>query len=225
MKKKSDKKTSSLEASPTVDSALFAQFTAFSTRKGDIARTKILSATLQCIAHQGIEKTGFESIGKLCGMRRAHVAYYYPDRDELVLAAIQFAIATAQQTTVAHVFQAPSDKERLDAFVHGIFDWAEKYPEHTRVILLFYYCCSCEPKYKALHHQVREQGAQRIAAVLKPLLPSTPSREVVEYAKLLQNLITGSLVDHITTQPKATLSSLAERVSRQCHAIVGISVP
>lgn len=223
MKKKSPgKKTSLVENPISVDNPLVAQFTGFSTRKGDIARTKILSATLHCIANQGIENTTFESIGKFSGMRRAHVAYYYPDRDDLVLSAIQFAIATAQQITVGHVLQATSDPGRLAGFIRGVFDWAQKYPEHGRVVLLFYYYSSWDAKYRALHHQVREQGAERIAAVLKPLLPAQSARELFEKAKLVQNLITGSMVDQGTTHAQGSFTALGEKVVEQVHVLLGI---
>lgn len=207
----------------SIDSPLYAQFVGFTQRKGDIARAKIIASVTHCIAHLGIEATTFESVGKFCGMRRAHVAYYYPDLQELILAAVQLTIATAQQSTVAHVFNAASDRERLKAFCQGTFDWAEKNPDQVRVMLLFYYYSSWQPKYRTLHDEIRRLGAQRIAAVLKPLLPSASTKDLNEKAKFIQNLMTGALIDHLTTDSRGTFSAACDRFNELIHDVLDLA--
>jgi TetR/AcrR family transcriptional regulator, regulator of biofilm formation and stress response len=206
----------------SIDSPLYAQFAGLSPRKGDLARARILSATLHCIANVGIAQAGFESIGKFAGMRRAHVAYYFPDLDGLVLSAIQFAISTAQQNTVAHVINATNDHERLQAYLHGSFDWASKYPEQVRVILLFYYYSGHRPEYREIHTKVREIGCERLATILKPLLKKSAADKVPAYAKLVQNILTGTLVEWATTRQEGSIEALEERTSTAIHLILGL---
>ncbi len=206
----------------SIDNPLYAQFVGFTQRKGDIARAKIIAAVTHCIAHLGIEATTFESVGKFCGMRRAHVAYYYPDLQDLILAAIQLTVATAQQSTVSHVFNAASDHERIAGFCRGAFDWAEKNPDQARVLLLFYYYASWQPKYRALHDEIRRYGAQRIAAVLKPLLPSVSAKELQDKAKLVQNLLTGALIDHYTTDSRGSAGAACDRFVELIHTLLGL---
>jgi AcrR family transcriptional regulator len=213
------------EAHFSIDNPLFAQFSGKSPRKGDIARTKILAATLHCIANVGIAHTSFESVGKFAGMGRAHVAYYFPDFDQLILSAVQFAITTAQQTTVSHVFQAPSDAERLKAFIRGSFEWAEKHPEQVKVILLFYYYSSWESNYRTLHTQVRQVGAERIAAILKPLLPKVSQKRIADYAKTLQLWITGALVEALTTHAKVPLAAQCDKMTSEVYQYLGLKNP
>lgn len=206
----------------SIDNPLYAQFVGFSQRKGDIARAKIIASVTHCIAHLGIEATTFESVGKFCGMRRAHVAYYYPDLQDLILAAVQLTVATAQQSTVSHVFNAASDRDRLEAFCRGAFDWAEKNPDQVRVMLLFYYYSSWQPKYRALHDEIRRYGAQRLAAVLKPVLPGDSSKDLAEKAKLVQNLLTGALIDHLTTESRGSLASACDRFVDFIHGLLKV---
>lgn len=184
---------------------LYAEFLDFAPRKGDIRRARVLEATIRCIAELGGEKTNFESIGKRAGMLRAHVAYYYPDRDELVKAAIKFAVATAQHHTVLAVTQARTDEERLLAFIDGTYNWIEAYPEHGPVILLLYHYCSVDPFYRKIHTEAREMGAQRIEALLKPLLANAAPRELREKSKAIQALLTGHIMDFLSTNCARTL--------------------
>ncbi|MCB0418654.1 MAG: TetR family transcriptional regulator, partial [Bdellovibrionales bacterium] len=51
--------------------------------KSELRRAKILDAAIRIIAKNGVSDLTFERVGKIAGMARSHVIYYYSDRDIL----------------------------------------------------------------------------------------------------------------------------------------------
>ncbi len=194
---------------------LYAQFFNFRPRKGDIRRARIIESAITCLSTLGVEATSFEAIGKQTGMLRAHVAYYYKDRRDIVRDAIKFCVATVQSITVEHVSAATTDKERLVAFIEATFEWAEKFPKHLNLILLMYYYASYDPTYRKLHTEIRELGAQRIGAIVKPLVSEKRSVDYRIVAKRIQYLITGNLVEYASTTPSVSLAKLKTQTIKE----------
>jgi AcrR family transcriptional regulator len=54
-------------------------------------RPEILAATCTVIAREGIHDTYIRHVAEEAGVSRALVSYYYPTRDELLMAALEFA--------------------------------------------------------------------------------------------------------------------------------------
>lgn len=216
MKKKLTKKRmESVELDP-----MYARFLNFTPKKGDVRRARILEAAIQCMAKYGVEKTNFESIGQEAGMLRAHVAYYYPDRDEIIRSAIRFAIATVQHVTVEYVSQSTNPVERLAAFVNGTFAWLEQYPVQMRIILLMYYYGSYDSEFRKIHTAVREVGAKRIDALLEPVVPKLGKPERYELAKLVQSILTGHVVDYVSTESARSLEQVRETTLKQIERVI-----
>src|SRR5271155_5202430 len=85
--------------------------------KGEQRKAKIVEATIESIAKAGISHTTFDSIAKIARMNRAHIAYYFPTRDAMVLAAIKLVVMTAQQITIQQIRDAKNPLERLKAMI------------------------------------------------------------------------------------------------------------
>jgi AcrR family transcriptional regulator len=83
-------------------------------------------------------ETTLEKIGAKHGMTRAHVAYYFEGREEMLLAAIKLVAQTAQALTVERLETALGWKQ-LEAIVQGAIDWTVQHPDQAKVFLLFYY--------------------------------------------------------------------------------------
>jgi AcrR family transcriptional regulator len=198
--------------------SLYAQFFNFSPKKGDLRRVAIIEAALDCIAAQGIESLSFESLGQRLGMQRAHVAYYFPERDDIIEAAIKFVVSTAQTFTIEAIKEATNDRGRLQAYVSGAFDWLETFPKHGPTILLFYYYTCFNRKYRRMHDEVREMGAERLIGILKPIVPVAKHTALRPLAIRIQNLITGNLVYFTTTNTPMSLRELGERTLHDVEA-------
>ncbi|MCB0405151.1 MAG: TetR/AcrR family transcriptional regulator [Bdellovibrionales bacterium] len=198
--------------------ALYAKFLNFKPSRGDERRLRILEKTIELIGSgTGIEGTSFESIGKSLEMLRAHVAYYYPDREALIEAAIKLVVSTVQNYTVDHVRKAADEGfGKVDGFVDGTFAWVRDFPTHPRVILLLYYYASFNKSYKDLHDRVRRLGAERLAATVAEVLPTKKRRQAMSVAKWIQSLLTGHLVDYLTTH-STDLETLRKKSVREIH--------
>ena len=194
---------------------LHSKFLNFSPKKGDLRKAELLEATIYCLAHLGIENTTFESIGKRCHMKKTHVAYYFPDKADLVEAAIKFVVAHVQDITVEFVSQSEKPTSVLKAFVEGTFHWVASYPDEPRVILLMYYYSTISPSYKKLHDQVRQLGAKRLSAILKNISPKSASNTCLEGGKHIQALLTGYLVEYLTTETKHSASYYSQKTWRE----------
>lgn len=171
-------------------------------RKGDLKKIEIIKAAVACIAELGIEHTTFESIGKRIGMLRAHVAYHFNGKQEIIDRAIDYVVANAQQITVEKIKKATNAQQQLSAVVEAAFDWAFEFPEQADVLMLNFYYCRIFGGHLAKHSQMRSMGRERLKKVLAALLPDLKPTgpELEERALVVQSTITGMLVEYLTTE-------------------------
>jgi AcrR family transcriptional regulator len=135
-------------------------------RKSDRQRAKIIEATIECIAREGIEVATTQEIARRIDLTRSHIAYYFPNRNSLLLAAVQTAIAIGQDFTIEALGAAKTPEAELRAYVDGTFDWLEKYPHHRSLMALLYLNSIQTGEFRAIHDRIREIGEDRIGGIL-----------------------------------------------------------
>lgn len=207
------------------DLALHARFFDFKPRKGDLRKIEILEAAIHCLADDGIHRTTFESVGKRLGIGRAHVAYHYPNLDDLFEAAIKFCVSHVQVMTVDAVTATEDDQEKPAAFINATFEWVQRFPKHASVILLLYYLASVLPRFRKIHDDVRTLGAERLKAIAAGALGKKSPAKPAVVGKKLQSLMTGNLVDWLTTEPTESLEAVRCRTIDEAYEILGRPVP
>lgn len=200
--------------------ALYSQFLKFKPNKGDLRRIAILESAIECIATIGVESSTLEAIGKKNKMTKAHVAYYYTDRKTIVEAAVKFVVATVQSFTVRHVKEAEDETQHLASFIDGTFDWIATFPKHASVILLLYYYSSYDTFYRRLHTEIRTLGAERITATVLPLLPTSKAKLAPSLAKMVQSILTGHILDHMTTNSPLSLEQLRKKTHKEVSELI-----
>lgn len=67
------------------------------------ARDRLLEASAECIARDGVAATGIASIAKEAGVSRPTVYRYFEDRDALIQATLFWAVASLRDRAAAHV--------------------------------------------------------------------------------------------------------------------------
>ncbi|PIR34499.1 MAG: hypothetical protein COV37_12860, partial [Bdellovibrio sp. CG11_big_fil_rev_8_21_14_0_20_39_38] len=72
-------------------------------RKGDLKKMEIILAAIDVMAEEGIEKTTYDAIAGRIGTRRAHVAYYYKDKNDILMSAIRYIMANYQQILIENM--------------------------------------------------------------------------------------------------------------------------
>ncbi len=195
--------------------------------KGEKKKLKIIEATIDSIAKVGFDGTTFDSIGKLVGMQRTHVNYYFSSRDELIKTAVRYAVALGQQITIGHVQKAKGWREQLKAVIEGPFEWVERYPKHAAVMSVFYHLCCYDKAYRALQNTIRSGGEARLLACFDTLIEKkvTTKKRALEQARAVQAMMTGNLVYSFTSDiplsfaqlKAATVKSALELVDPEGH--------
>lgn len=192
----------------------------FKPRKGDLKKMEIILAAIECIATIGFEKTTYEAIAKKIGTRRAHVAYHFKDKADIFESCIKYIMASYQQTSIQHIEAAKDGLEMLVNYAEAPFLWAEENPQQLSVMLLFYYLCTVDDKYRELHNQIRSGGAERIQYILtNKLSKKVPPKEASTMAKAIQNLVSGTILD-VTTTGNMTLKQGKQQVKEQVLKII-----
>ncbi len=169
-------------------------------RKGDLKRVEIVEAAIQCFATIGYEKTTYEAIASKMGTRRAHVAYYFPEKDDILKASVQHIMNVYLGILSEQLTSEKTASKRFRAYVRSPFRWAKKYPHQLSAMLLFYYQCRIRPEFRKLHNDIRASGLQRIHFMLTSEIGLKISNEKGLFlAKSIQNIMSGYLLDAATT--------------------------
>lgn len=174
----------------------------FRQRKGDLKKLEIIQAAIECIAEVGHDQTTYEAIAQKLGTRRAHIAYHYSEKNQIFLAAVKFILGTYQQTVVdalSLVDDQENGKKLLRTYVQAAFNWARENPTQVQCMLLLYYLSTLHPEFKELHHQVRAGGVDRLRYLFSKTQGELSVAEQKHRAKTLQNLLSGSMMDAVTT--------------------------
>lgn len=166
--------------------------------KGDMKRLEIIQATIECLATIGFEKTTYESIAKVVGTRRAHINYYFSDKNDIFKECVKYIVTNYQQTSLKHIQKAQTPEQMLLHFVEGPYVWAKSEPKQLTVMLLFYYLCNISEEYKELHDEIRGNGAKRLVYILHEKMGLTKKRATF-LSKVIQNSISGYILDAGTT--------------------------
>ena len=202
-----------------LDSHIYELFE-FKPRKGDLKKMEIIMAAIECIATIGFEKTTYEAIAKKIGTRRAHVAYHFKDKSDIFEACIKYIMASYQQTSINRIEAAKDGLEMLVNYAEAPFLWAEENPQQLSVMLLFYYLCTVDEKYMELHNAIRSGGVERIQYILtNKLTKKIPAKEAAPMAKMIQNLVSGSIMDVTTTGTKS-LKEARKDIKKQVLRII-----
>jgi AcrR family transcriptional regulator len=218
-KKKTQKKAAS-PASANQDPLLMS-IVESSPRKGDLRKAEIIKAAIDCIAEQGIENITFESIGKKLGMLRAHVAYHFKSKQEIIDRAIEYAIATGQNTTVEEIKKAKTPQEVLAAYVQAPFDWAVRYPKQADLLLLNLYYAQKNTTYKEAELLRRKVAAERLKAILGNLPETKNHPFAAELPSVIVGIILGIFMECLL-QKNLDQKTVAEYKARVLKSVLKI---
>ncbi len=174
------------------------QISEFKPSKGNLKRLEIIKASIECLATIGFDKTTYESIAKIVGTRRAHINYYFSDKNEIVLACVKYIMANYQNVSMEHIKMAKNGQAMLLKYIESPYIWAQKYPSELKVMLLFYYLCTINDEYKLLNDKIRKAGSERIAFILKNYFDFDNKKSKL-ISKAIQNSISGFMIDSATT--------------------------
>lgn len=181
--------------------------------KGELKKLEIIQAAIECISTIGFEKTTYQAIAEKIGTRRAHIAYHFKDKSDIFKASIQYINTNYQLVLSEQLDSAEPGIDTIEKYAASPFVWAERYPNELSVMLLFYYLCAIDTEYRRLNDELRKRGVERILLVLTQECHFDLKPADLELkAKQIQNLISGSIMDAVTTQNKSLTQAKIETI-------------
>ncbi|MGB0867643.1 MAG: TetR/AcrR family transcriptional regulator [Granulosicoccaceae bacterium] len=100
--------------------------------KRDERREEILKAYGRCLARFGVEGSTLERVANEAGLARALIRHNVGNKDELLLAFVEYFIAQDNQNTDAFFADLPK-KNRVKALVRYLFDFDYPRDDSTRI--------------------------------------------------------------------------------------------
>jgi AcrR family transcriptional regulator len=195
----------------------------FKPTKGALRKIEIIEAALCVIASEGIDRLTFESVGQKSRIGKSHVAYHFPNREELVKAVINYVYTTGQATVVECLEMEKRPERRLQAYIRGTFQWIESHPNHIPVIALLLSFGSVSRSYRKQQTKIRNVGAERIYFIVKGMKKTKKSvKELKEISETIQAIILGNVMYYGAADTKLTIDELSSRTYRMALKLLNL---
>jgi AcrR family transcriptional regulator len=191
-------------------------------RKGDLRKVEIIKSAIDCLATLGVEQTTFEEIGRKIGIRKSHVAYHFPNMDDLIETAIRYVLANVQNYVVAHVKNETGWRRALEVQARCTIGWPRVFPNDARVYLFFCYRCSYNARLRELNREFREVGIRRIVGLLEPVAKKSKvgADRLQDVARRAQEIVFGALLTALTWESPDKIDELIESTLKGEFAII-----
>jgi AcrR family transcriptional regulator len=186
------------------EAKLFQQIVPLDLKKGDLRKLEIIRAAIRCISENGYENTNFETVGQLCNMKRPHVAYHFPKKEQIISAAIRYSYSMGQEIVIDHLKHASGAQAKLKAYIEGTFHWFESNPYHGSVVMLCAYLSTREATYKKLTQEFKRIGTERVFSMLG-------SESNQRIADAVHVYIAGRVIEWLTCGDSASLSAFRKK--------------
>ncbi len=148
-------------------------------------RKQILSTALECFANQGLSKTTLADIAKGSGMGSSHILYHFKNTDEIFYELTTEMFREAQIRSKDYSKKVQGREQKLEAYIHAMFDWLFSNKSYQKLFLQFQSECIYNSQLRILRERIHSAGVEYFYLL-------TNQKEL---SFIYQNLLTGSLID------------------------------
>lgn len=190
--------------------------------KGDQTKIKILKAAIECINKIGIERSTFEAIGRELGIGKAHVAYHFKKKDQLVLATIEYIALNARGYVDKHLQNCMDPSTLILCYVEAHKHWMSQFKTHASLYTLFFHYCIFNPTYREMNERIRLIGKERILTMLKLIHPQAKDHKDLPFiANSIQQFILAACMDSVTLNKSvdSVFDDLIEQTELLCQKL------
>lgn len=179
---------------------------------------EILEGAIQVYAKHGAEGATDDLIAKASGVSRPLIFRYFKDREELFGSATKYVRVNFQYYNVATLEKEKTAAGMLQAYIKGVLDWIEDYPDHAKVLIYFLYTCSLKKSERRVNTEFNEAGQQRIAAILKQGNDEGrwQCKDPAIAAKMILTVVMGAMVTCATEELSAGKAEYRKSVTQAC---------
>jgi hypothetical protein len=168
--------------------------------KGQERKIQVVETAIEIIAKEGPDSMTYDHLAEKCGVTRQLIIHHFPDRTDLLRWGARFTRAHMQNFAVTRMKAQLTTKGQLRAYIQSTFEWCELNPKYASFWLYYFYQCSNKKEFKKQNSEFVEMGHTRIEALLQQGFKEKAFHCPNTYgtAKIIQNIITGSLVSYAT---------------------------
>ncbi len=176
--------------------------------KAQVTQIHIAKATIQNIVQRGVDFTTFQSIAATAGLSRTIVARYFRDREDLFLFVAKYVRLNYQHFVVSNFSSLPSAGAQIESYLESALDWVDKFPDHARTFLLFFYYCGIKKEFRDINTQMVQTGHLRLRALIEKGISESEFQvdSVDPLAKQLHLFLTGAILSKMTEDPANTIN-------------------
>ncbi len=156
----------------------------------EIRQNKILEAARHCLARYGFDKMTLDDVGKIVGLNKASLYYYYPSKEALVMGVLTTEAGEYIEALRQKVESVPDCSQRIETYL------VERFRIYQRVANL---------------HNISRENLRQVRPAYRDLCSQIKSNETDFIAKILEYCIKqGAIIPCDTQRVAGSILAVAE---------------
>lgn len=194
------------------------------TTKGDRRVHQIILVAIEIIANQGYETLQIQQVAKKCKVSRPLVSHYFSEKEQLLLAAVQWIAIQHQKFILASLAKVSSPKLILRAYIVANLSWVIEHCSHAVVWMQYIAFAAFNPRDTIENTRSVEHGTHRITEILlmgeeQKAWKGSNHKEV---ARSIQLCLTGAVISLATElQPEEKFAETLNLVFKMVENLIG----
>jgi AcrR family transcriptional regulator len=176
-------------------------------KKSSQRQIQIVESAIDLLHSNGLDNFSYELLSQKCGIARSLVYHYYPTLTELLLFMSALIRYRYQLYVIERMSQETDIQKIFTGYVLSALDWLEAKPKDASVWLLYFHRCTVTEELAEFNRKLVDMGTDRIETMLssgvKQKKFKIAPRKIPQTARLIQLLITGTLLSKLTEKRTA----------------------
>jgi AcrR family transcriptional regulator len=171
----------------------------------ELRREQIVRAARRIVAEEGLSALTIAALEARLDFTRGVITYHFRDKDEIVEAVLQSAVAEIDAAMLQGVQAAPGAEEKVRAILEGEVRGFLEHPEAAQVLLSFWGKISSDPRAARLNAALYARYREMSRAFLESAFPGADADAA---AAVLVGIVIG-IVCQAHFDPKAVDAAAA----------------
>lgn len=190
------------------------------TRKNaETRRDEILEEAIRSLARYGFQEMSFQKIADALKVSQSAILHHFPTKNALVEELVTKIVRHNHELVQASLKPTDDAMTRLKKHFHGNLDWAVRYRDESKVIVVLYHMAGHEPRFTAIYQKVLTGGRHRVvelvaAAMREGYFPKESDPELLGIP--LHDMLVGGIIAAICLPPG---SAEAPRVKKRWDGV------